>query len=170
MTMSFTRAGYECVYGDLMFGLGIPLPLRNLSSVRLMARLLMPIAGRLPFEWVYPIGEKQEVRTPKWEGYYLWASVIAGDCHYVRRYMPDDMAGKVIATNTTTPDDVELFRRAGVRHLVTSTPVFEGRSFGTNMLEAAMVAVAGKGRTLTHDELSQMLDRLGLEPQLQTLN
>jgi hypothetical protein len=170
MTMSFTRAGYECVYGDLMFGLGIPLPLRNLSSVRLMARLLMPIAGRLPFEWVYPIGEKQEVRTPKWEGYYLWASVIAGDCHYVRRYMPDDMAGKVIATNTTTPDDVELFRRAGVRHLVTSTPVFEGRSFGTNMLEAAMVAVAGKGRTLTHDELSQMLDSLGLEPQLQTLN
>jgi hypothetical protein len=119
---------------------------------------------------VYPIGEKQEVRTPKWEGYYLWASVIAGDCHYVRRYMPDDMAGKVIATNTTTPDDVELFRRAGVRHLVTSTPVFEGRSFGTNMLEAAMVAVAGKGRTLTHDELSQMLDSLGLEPQLQTLN
>jgi hypothetical protein len=57
-----------------------------------------------------------------------------------------------------------------VRHLVTSTPVFEGRSFGTNMLEAALVAVAGKGRTLTHDELSQMLEELGLEPQLQTLN
>jgi hypothetical protein len=38
------------------------------------------------------------------------------------------------------------------------------------MLEAALVAVAGKGRTLTHEELSQMLDELGLEPQLQTLN
>jgi hypothetical protein len=170
MTMSFTQAGYECVYGDMMFGLGIPLPLRSLRSVRIMARLLMPIAGRLPFQWVYPIGEKQEVRTPKWESYYHWASVIAGDCHYVRRYMPDNMAGKIIATNTTTPDDIELFRRAGVRHLVTSTPVFDGRSFGTNMLEAALVAVAGKGRTLTHDELSQILEELGLEPQLQTLN
>jgi hypothetical protein len=170
MTMSFTNAEYDCVYGDLMFGLGIPLPLRSLRSVRLLARVLMPLAGRLPFEWVYPVGEKQEVRTPKWEGYYRWANVIAGDCHYVRRYMPDDLAGKVIATNTTTPDDVELFRRAGVRHLVTSTPVFEGRSFGTNMLEAAMVAVAGKGRALTHDELTQMLEDLRLEPQLQTLN
>jgi hypothetical protein len=170
MTMSFTRAEYDCVYGDLMFGLGIPIPLRSLRSVRLLAKVLMPVAGRLPFEWVYPVGEKQEVRTPKWESYYQWASVIAGDCHYVRRYMPDDLAGKIIATNTTTPDDVELFRRAGVRHLVTSTPVFEGRSFGTNMLEAAMVAVAGKGRTLTHDELTHMLEELRLEPQLQTLN
>jgi hypothetical protein len=170
MTLSFTQAGYACVYGDLMFGLGIPVPLRSLGSVRLMAKLLMPIAGRLPFEWVYPIGEKQEVRTPKWGNYYHWANVIAGDCHYVRRYMPDDLQGKTIATNTTTPEDVELFRSAGVRHLVTSTPVFEGRSFGTNMLEAALVAVAGKGRRLTHDELSQMLEELGLEPQLQTLN
>ena len=170
MTVSFCRAGYACVFGDLMFGLGIPLPLRSLRAVRVMATLLMPIAGRLPFEWVYPIGEKQEVRTPKWENHYHWASVIAGDCHYVRRYMPDHLEGKIIATNTTTLDDVELFRRAGVRHLVTSTPAFEGRSFGTNMLEAALVAVAGKGRPLTHDELQQILDELGLEPQLQTLN
>jgi len=170
MAISFSRAGYACVFGDLMFGLGIPLPLRSLRAVRVMATLLMPIAGRLPFEWVYPIGEKQEVRTPKWESHYHWASVIAGDCHYVRRYMPDHLEGKIIATNTTTLDDVELFRRAGVRHLVTSTPAFEGRSFGTNMLEAALVAVAGKGRPLTHEELQQILDELGLEPQLQTLN
>ena len=170
MAMSFQGAGYECVFGDLMFSLGIPIPLRSVASIRLLATILMPIAGRLPFEWVYPTGEKQEVRVPKWERYYNWASVVAGDCHYVRRHMPDHLEGKVIATNTTTPEDVELFRQAGVRHLVTSTPVFEGRSFGTNMLEAALVAVAGKGRTLTHDELALMLGQLGMEPQLQTLN
>ena len=170
MAMSFHRAGYECVFGDLMFSLGIPIPLRSLASIRLLATVLMPIAGRLPFEWVYPTGEKQEVRAPKWERYYNWASVVAGDCHYVRRHMPEKLEGKVIATNTTTPEDVELFRQAGVRHLVTSTPVFEGRSFGTNMLEAALVAVAGKGRALTHDELALMLGQLGMEPQLQTLN
>jgi hypothetical protein len=28
--------------------------------------------------------------------------VIAGDCHYITRYMPDDLEGKVIVTNTTT--------------------------------------------------------------------
>ena len=84
--------------------------------------------------------------------------------------MPERLDGKVIATNTTTPDDVELFRQMGVKYLVTSTPVLEGRSFGTNMMEAALVAVAGKGRQLTQAELSELLAELGFEPQLQELN
>ena len=84
--------------------------------------------------------------------------------------MPDQLPGKVVATNTTTPEDVELFRQVGIKYLVTSTPVLDGRSFGTNMMEAAMIAAAGKGRKLTHQELSQMLDRLGFQPQLQELN
>ncbi len=170
MTESFLKAGYECVFGDLMFGLGLPFPLRTARSLKILAALVMPIAGRLPFEWIYPTGEKQETNVPKWGKYYQWASVIAGDCHYIKRHMPERLEGKVIATNTTTPEDVERFRRAGVKYLVTSTPVLEGRSFGTNMMEAALVAVAGKGRPLTKEELQEMLDRLGLEPQLQQLN
>lgn len=170
MTSSFVKEGYECVFGDLMFGLGLPFPLHTLQAVKRIAMLLMPIAGRLPFEWVYPTGEKQEKSIPKWEKYYQWATVIAGDCHYVRRHMPDHLLGKVIATNTTTPEDVEIFRRAGIKYLVTSTPVLEGRSFGTNMMEAALIAVSGKGRKLSYDELNSMLDQLGFEPQLQELN
>jgi hypothetical protein len=54
--------------------------------------------------------------------------------------------------------------------LVTSTPVLEGRSFGTNLMEAALVAVAGKGRALTHAELQDLLERLKLKPQIQVLN
>jgi hypothetical protein len=76
----------------------------------------------------------------------------------------------VIVTNTTTLDDVEQFRKAGVKYLVTTTPVLDGRSFGTNMMEAALVAVSGKERPLTWDELSEMLDKLGFEPQIQELN
>ena len=170
MTKSFLDAGYECTFGDLMFGLGIPIAVHSERSLKILASILMPVAGRLPFEWVYPTGEKQEKRTPKWEGYFQWATVIAGDCHYIKRYMPDKLEGKIITTNTTTPDDVEFFRKAGVKYLVTSTPVLEGRSFGTNMMEAALVAVAGKGRPLTHDELNTMLDQLGFEPQLHELN
>lgn len=170
MSKSFLNAGYECIFGDMMFGLGLPFAVRNERSLKLLAALLMPIAGRLPFEWVYPTGEKQEKRVPKWERYYQWATVIAGDCHYIKRHMPDRLDGKVIATNTTTPEDVEIFRQAGVKYLVTSTPVLEGRSFGTNMMEAALIAVSGKGRELTRDELNELLDRLGFEPQLQELN
>ena len=170
LSKSFSDAGYETIFGDFMFGLEIPIPIRKIGSVKTLAALLMPIVGRLPFKWIYPTGEKQEKRTPKWGKYFAWATVIAGDCHYIKRFMPDDLQGKVIVTNTTTPEDVEAFRKAGVKYLVTTTPVLEGRSFGTNMMEAALVAISGKGRPLTWSELNEMLDKLGFEPQLQELN
>lgn len=170
LTTSFVEAGYECTFGDLIFSLNIPIPLHSPQSLKTLAAIVMPIAGRLPFEWIYPTGEKQEERKPKGEQYFHWASVTAGDCHYIKRYMPDRMDGKVIATNTTTPEDVQFFKGAGVKYLVTSTPVLEGRSFGTNMMEAALIAVSGKGRKLTFQELDELLERLGFEPQLQELN
>jgi len=170
MTKSFLDNGYECVFGDFMFGLGIDIPVKTEANLKRLAAILLPVLGHLPFKWLYPTGEKQEQRVPKFIKYYQWASVIAGDCHYVKRHMPERLENKVIATNTTTPADVELFRQAGVKYLVTSTPVLEGRSFGTNMMEAALIAVSGKGRALTHQELNEMLKELGFEPQLQKLN
>ncbi len=167
---SFVEAGYECTFGDLMFSLGIPIPLHTEKQLKTLAAWLMPIAGRLPFEWVYPTGEKQEERKPKHEEIFHWATVVAGDCHYIKRYMPDDMQGKIVVTNTTTTEDVALFKKTGVKYLVTTTPVLDGRSFGTNMMEAALIAVSGKGRALTREEYNEMLDKLGFEPQLQELN
>ncbi|MFZ5881482.1 MAG: quinate 5-dehydrogenase [Chloroflexota bacterium] len=170
LTRSFLDNGYECVFGDLMFSLGIPIPLRTDSQLKVLAALFMPIAGRLPFDWIYPTGKKQEERKPKHGDLFQWATVVAGDCHYIKRYMPDDMRGKVVVTNTTTPEDVELFRQCGVKYLLTTTPVLDGRSFGTNMMEAALIAVSGKGRALTREEYNAMLDQLGFQPTLQELN
>ncbi len=170
MSRSFADNGYDCVFGDLMFGLDLPIALRSVEAVKRMAALVMPIAGRLPFEWLYPTGEKQEKNTPKFGQWYAWAKVIAGDCHYIKRYMPARLDGKIICTNTTTPEDVEKFRAAGVSHLVTTTPVMEGRSFGTNMIEAALIAISGKGRKLELGELNELIDRAGFEPQWQKLN
>ena len=170
MTKSFLDGGYECIFGDMMFGLGLPFTVSSEKSLKRLAALLMPIAGRLPFEWVYPTGEKQEKRVPKWEKYYQWGTVIAGDCHYIKRHMPEKLDGKIISTNTTTASDIEMFRSAGVKYVVTSTPVLEGRSFGTNMMEAALVAISGKKRVLSRDELNELLDQLGFEPQFQELN
>jgi hypothetical protein len=170
MTHGFLKENYECVIGDFMFALGLPLPLHTEIAVRRAARFILPIASRLPFEWLYPTGEKQEQREPRWQGYFEWAHVIAGDCHFITHSMPDSLEGRIIVTNTTTASDVELFRSAGVSHLVTSTPVYEGRSFGTNLMEAALIAVAGKNRPLTLDEIETMLSELKLEPQLQTFN
>jgi hypothetical protein len=170
MSISFMEAGYECVFGDLMFGLGIPLPLHTPAALKRLAPIAVPIAGLLPFKWVYPTGEKQEKREPKWLKYYEWASVIAGDMHYVRRHMPNSLPGKVIVTNTTTTEDVRLLRQAGIKYLVTTTPIIEGRSFGTNMMEAALVAASGKRRVLAHAELTELIDQLDMQPQIQELN
>ena len=168
--VSFDEAGYEIIFGDLGFALGIPIPIRSMRALRILARIIAPIAGRLPLEFLYPTGEKQEEIVPKFGKWYAWATVISGDCLYIKHHMPERLDGKVIATNTTTLADVETFRQRGVRYLVTSTPRLEGRSFGTNMMEAALVAIAGKGRPLTTDELQEMLEQLNLKPTLQRLN
>jgi len=170
LTRSFLDAGYECIFGEMMFSLEINIPVHTDRALKTLAAVLMPIAGRLPFEWVYPIGEKQEERKPKYPKWFHWGTVVAGDCHYIKRYMPDDMQGKVIVTNTTTQEDTELFRRCGVKYLVTTTPVLEGRSFGTNMMESALIAVSGKNRVLTHQEYESILVELGFKPSLQVLN
>jgi len=170
LSKSFAEDGYETTFGDLMFGLEIPIAIHKINQIKTIASMLMPVVGRLPFEWVYPTGEKQEKRTPKWEKFYQWATVVAGDCHYIKRNMPYDMKDKVIVTNTTTPEDVETFRKAGIKYLITTTPVLDGRSFGTNMMEAALVAISGKGRPLTWPEYDELIAKLGFEPQLQELN
>lgn len=170
MAMSFWDNGYEGVFGDLMFGLGLPIPLRTTAAIKRVAAVILPVVSRLPFEWLYPTGEKQEKCTPKFGEWFAWASVIAGDCHFIKRYMPPRLDGKIVVTNTTTPADVAAFRAAGVRYLVTTTPRLNGRSFGTNMMEAMLVAASGKGRKLTDGELNELIDRLSLRPNIETLN
>ncbi len=170
MTESFIKAGYQCVFGDLMFGLDIPIAVHSMRSLNRLARILMPIVGRMPLSMLYPTGEKQEQVTPKFEKYYQGNSVTGGDFLYVKQHMPEDMRGKIIVTNTTTPADVEFLKKRGVKYLVTTTLSVDGRTFGANMVEAALIAAAGKGRVLTTDELNALIDQLGFEPQMQKLN
>jgi hypothetical protein len=169
MALGFFDLGYDTVCADLMFIVGLPIPIRSLKSLNRLGRTIGPIVARLPISMLYPTGEKQEEIVPKFTEYYDWATVIAGDCHLIKRHMPDDLRGKVIVTNTTTDNDMEQFRQRGVQYVLTTTPVLDGRSFGTNMLEAALTAVAGKGRPLTHDELTAMLVDLNLKPTLNTI-
>lgn len=169
MAQSFADAGYDAVYGDLMFALGLPIPIRGIKNLKRLAAVLLPIFGRLPFSMLYPTGEKQRQNRPKFQQYYQWASVIAGDFNYIYRHMPPRLDGKVVVTNTTTAADVETLRKAGVRYLATTTPRLEGRTFGTNVMEACLVALAGLGRPLTDSEIEAMLQKLNLRPTVQAL-
>ncbi len=170
MAESLAEAGYDTVFCDLMFGLGVPVPIYGLKNLYRVGRMLLPVAGQLPISMIYPTGESQETITPKYQKYFNYGPVIAGDFLYIRKHLPEDLKGRMIVTNTTTTADVELLKSRGLKYLATTTPVFEGRSFGTNMLEAALTAYAGKGRTLTQAELSALLDELNIKPTLQKLN
>jgi len=80
------------------------------------------------------------------------------------------LSGKTVITNTTTEENVEFLRERGVRLMITTTPRYDGRSFGTNMMEAALTAYAGVGRPLNDDELNALIDELDLRPSVQVLN
>lgn len=171
MAESLIEAGYEMVFGDFLFALGLPIPLHTLRGVNAVASVLAPLVGRFAsIDMIYPTGEKQHKTTPRFVKWYQWATVIAGDCSYTKRHMPPRLDGKTILTNTTTEADVARFREAGARYLITTTPRYQGRSFGTNVMEAALVAIAGKGRRLSQSELLAMISEMDLRPQIETLN
>jgi hypothetical protein len=90
--------------------------------------------------------------------------LVAGDFLFMRKYMPKRMDGKTVVTNTTTEENIELLKSRGVKTVITTTPCYEGRSFGTNMMEAALTAYVGKGRNLTDDELNGLINELGMRP------
>jgi len=147
---AFLDDHYEVIFGDVMFSLGMDIPVRSEKGIRNLAAALLPVVSHMPFKWLYPTGEKQNQREPKYEKSFNWATVIAGDCHYIWKYMPEKLPGRVIVTNTTTPADQQFFRNAGVKYLITTTPVLDGRSFGTNMMEAAIIAALGRKQAVDY--------------------
>ncbi|MCS6776455.1 MAG: hypothetical protein RMJ43_00015 [Chloroherpetonaceae bacterium] len=170
MAEALARRARSIVFGDALFGLGIPLPLRSWATLQRLAHLLLPVVVRLPFQWFYPTGEKQEQNTPRFPRYFREADVVAGDFHLIRRFMPPDLQGKTILTNTTTEEDVAELARRGVSRLITTTPVFEGRSFGTNVMEAVLITILQRPpEQLTPQDYLAKLKELRWTPQVQTL-
>jgi hypothetical protein len=170
MAEALEKAGASVVCGDLIFALGIPKKINSLRTLHNIARVIAPIACKLPFDVLYPTGKKQETRDNRFDNFYHEADIIAGDFLYINKYLPDSLAGKCIITNTVTSRDVSELASRGVSTLVTTTPEYQGRSFGTNVLEAVIVAVAGKGhQELNPAEYQKYLDKLDIKPRVEYL-
>ncbi|MDO8885992.1 hypothetical protein [Candidatus Oleimmundimicrobium sp.] len=172
MAEALDAAGCEIIFGDLIFGLNLPVPIRSLSVFNTVAAIFLPIVVKMPFKILYPTGEKQEREPdPKYTKYYEEADIIAGDYLFIRKYMPQNMKGKWILTNTITSEDVEDLKSRGVKLLITTTPEFQGRSFGTNVMEATMVAILGKPvEKIRSEDYSNLLKKLKFKPRIIELN
>jgi hypothetical protein len=146
--------------------------MKTIAGVRLVAAILLPVITRVPYEWLYPLGAAQD-KPPqtKWQKYYQRAQVIAGDFLQIRQFMPDDLTGKMIVTNTTTAKNVEELKQRKLHLLVTVTPRLEGRSFGTNVMEATLLALMDKPQAeIVEADFVDLIERIPLLPNIEVLN
>lgn len=170
MAEAIAEAGGPFIFGDLIFALSLPIAIRSMRTLDLLARTVLPLLTKCPQSWVYPTGGKQTEIVPKYDRYYAWADTICGDFHFIRRHLPARVEGKGIVTNTITPKDTGLLRERGLRLLVTTTPQLAGRSPGTNILEAAIVAVLDRSpETLTPDDYLRALRDMAWQPEVMRL-
>lgn len=172
MAQALVEAGADVLFGDFIFALDLDKPVRDLKTFEEMAEKYLPDACKLPFQFFYPTGKKQEQPPePKYPQYYEEAEIVAGDFHFMRRYMPPRLDGKLVLTNTVTEADVDELRARGVATLVTTTPDFQGRSFGTNVLEAALLALLGRrAEQVAPAEYDRLLHELKLRPRVIVLH
>lgn len=169
MAESLEDAGANVVYGDLIFSLGADKPIKSLAELGEYAAKLLPDICKLPMSMIYPTGRKQSQITPNdlTRPYYEEAEIIAGDFHFIRRHMPERMDGKVIITNTVTSTDIDELRQRGVSWIVTTTPEFSGRSFGTNVMEAVFLAILGKKwDEVKPEDYLNLISKLGFKPRM----
>lgn len=174
MAEALIEEGCDVTFGDLIFSLGLPIPLHSMQTLHRLARIIAPMLTLLPFKMLYPTGDKQKkVREPeaRYVRFYQEADVIAGDFHYIRKYLPKSIRGKVILTNTVTPKDVELLRERGASLLITTTPNLNGRSFGTNVMEGVLVSLSNKQPgELSSADYERLLEQIGFVPRVEVLN
>ncbi|MGA8534589.1 MAG: hypothetical protein WB615_10815 [Candidatus Tumulicola sp.] len=172
MAQALVDAGADVLFGDFIFALDKDMPVRDLKTFEEMAEKYLPDACKLPFQFFYPTGKKQDrPPDPKYPQYYEEAEIIAGDFHFMRQFMPDRLDGKIVLTNTVTPRNLEELASRGVATLITTTPEFAGRSFGTNVIEAALLALLGKTwNDVTPSDYQGVLRELRLQPRVVNLN
>ncbi|MFW6035031.1 MAG: quinate 5-dehydrogenase [Halanaerobiales bacterium] len=173
MAESFAERCGEIIYGDLIFALGLPLKLKSLKTLNRAARMIAPIITKLPFEWVYPTGDKQEKNNAKSKYYRFYdeADIIAGDYHFIKKYMPLRLDEKIIVTNTVTSDNVKEMQTRGVKMIITTTPELNGRSFGTNVMEGVLVALSDKDfDELSVNDYKRLLNKMNFVPRVITFD
>ena len=168
MAQAFVDFGADVLFGDFIFALDLDKPVRGLAEFEALAERYLPDACKLPFQFFYPTGKKQDrPPQPKYPEYYAEADIIAGDFHFMRQFMPERLDGKLVLTNTVTERDIEDLRSRGVARLVTTTPDFGGRSFGTNVVEAALLAALGRrSEDVAAEEYADALARMALRPRV----
>ena len=145
MAQALVDAGADVLFGDFIFALDKDLPVRDLATFEQMAEKYLPDACKLPFQFFYPTGKKQDrPPEPKYPQYYARSRHHRGRLPFhapvharpPRRKDRADEYGDGPRRRRTRGA-----RRGDADH---DDAGFGGRSFGTNVIEAALLALLGK--------------------------
>jgi predicted amino acid dehydrogenase len=165
--------------GDLLFadpivhlGLSFLPPPRSLRQLEIYAATTLPFLALLPYRYLHPVALGQEGHSPRAEGLFNWADVIAGDFAYIRRFAPRDLRGKTIVTDDPSPDEIDDLAARGVSTLVTMTPpISDERPFvATDVLEAIVTAVLESRGQPGEADVIDFIDAAGWGPTVEHLN
>lgn len=165
MAEAFVELGCPCVFGDLIFNIGLDFPLKTLAEIEDLAKKYKTRLLTVPFHMLYPTGAAQDAKQadPRYAKYYEAADIIAGDGHLILQHLPERLPpGKGVVTNTTRPHSLARLASAGVTWLATTTPELDGLSGGTNLMEAVLIALMEKPLAeVTPADYDEWTERLG---------
>ena len=173
MAEAFVELGCPLVFGDLIFNIGLDFPLTTLPELKDLAKKYRSRLLTTPFQQLYPTGASQDTANadPRYAKYYEAADIVAGDGHLILRHLPPTLSpGKGVVTNTTRPQSLARLAEAGIAWVATTTLEMDGLSGGTNLMEAALVAVIGLPLSeITPPVYEEWIERLGWHGSVQTL-
>jgi predicted amino acid dehydrogenase len=162
------RCADPWVHSGLSF---LPLP-RSLEQLELYAATTLPILALLPYRLIHPVARGREERDERAVKLFQWATVVAGDFAFIRRFAPQDLSGKTIVTDDPTPAEIEDLRARGVTTLITMTPPLtaEHPFVATDVLEAIVTAITEANRQPGEAEVLDFISAAHWNPTIQHLN
>lgn len=155
------NSGCSVYYGDLLYYFNIPIIFQSKKFLHFIAKTLLPVLRQLPYQWFYPTGEKQnKPSSNRFDYLFNDIDILAGDFLQIHQYLPTNLSNKLIITNTTTEENLQLLKERDLHCLATSTPRYDGRSFGTNVIEALILALIDKPQNeINQEDISERIER-----------
>lgn len=171
MAQTLDKYCKNVIFGDAMFALGVPYKIKSYKELCILGSILLPIYCNVPFKMLYPTGDKQKEHYEKYNEIFKQNQIICGDYLFINKYLPSVESGvfkdKIIITNTLTAEDVENLKEREVALVISTTPNFSGRNFGTNVLEGIFTSILGKKLSETSlDEIKEILNKLNWKPSI----
>jgi predicted amino acid dehydrogenase len=156
-------------WAEPVFFYALPSATTGEAAFRHIASRILGVAHDKPYRRVFPQAGspgRERASAP-----FEWAQVIAGDIPAIRRYAPEELAGKTIIGECASEEDVEDLRQRGVATLITTMPPVGEAGLDSSVparwpaavIEACLAAMLG-GRNLRESDYLNLMADLEWQP------